>query len=48
MPRDCHGKFNPQLIAKYQRRFPELDAKIDLDVRARLGSLKAVCADVWD
>jgi putative transposase len=28
IPRDRHGRFDPQLIAKYQRRFPGFDAKI--------------------
>ena len=28
IPRDRHGTFEPQLIAKYQRRFPGFDDKI--------------------
>lgn len=28
IPRDRHGRFDPQLIAKYQRRFPGFDEKI--------------------
>lgn len=28
IPRDRHGSFEPQLIAKYQRRFPGFDEKI--------------------
>jgi putative transposase len=28
VPRDRHGSFDPQLIAKYQRRFPGFDDKI--------------------
>lgn len=28
IPRDRHGRFDPVLIAKYQRRFPGFDAKI--------------------
>lgn len=28
IPRDRHGRFDPALIAKYQRRFPGFDAKI--------------------
>jgi putative transposase len=28
IPRDRSGTFDPQLIAKYQRRFPDFDAKI--------------------
>ena len=28
IPRDRHGRFDPLLIAKYQRRFPEFDRKI--------------------
>lgn len=30
VPRDRAGTFNPKLIAKYQRRFPNLDEKIIL------------------
>ena len=28
IPRDRAGTFDPQLIAKYQRRFPDFDEKI--------------------
>ena len=28
IPRDRAGTFDPQLIARYQRRFPDFDAKI--------------------
>ncbi len=28
IPRDRHGRFDPQLIAKYQRRFPGFDEKV--------------------
>jgi len=28
IPRDRHGRFDPQLIAKYQRRFPGFDQKV--------------------
>ncbi len=28
VPRDCQASFDPQLIAKYQRRFPGFDEKI--------------------
>ncbi len=28
VPRDRDGTFDPRLIAKYQRRFPDFDAKI--------------------
>lgn len=28
VPRDRAGTFDPQLIAKYQRRFPDFDEKI--------------------
>ena len=34
IPRDRSGKFDPKLIAKYQRRFPDFDDKNHLDVRA--------------
>jgi len=27
-PRDRHGRFNPTLITKYSRRFPDFDEKI--------------------
>ena len=30
VPRDREGRFDPQLIAKYQRRFPDFDEKIIL------------------
>ncbi len=28
IPRDRHGRFDPQLIEKYKRRFPEFDEKV--------------------
>lgn len=34
VPRDRAGTFDPNLDAKYQRRFPDFDDKI-VDVRAR-------------
>lgn len=30
IPRDRAGTFDPKLIARYQRRFPDFDAKIVL------------------
>ena len=36
IPRDRAGTFDPPLIAKYQRRFPEVDEKIiSMDARGR-------------
>jgi putative transposase len=35
IPRDRSGTFDPKLIAKYQRRFPDFDDEDHLDVRAR-------------
>jgi transposase-like protein len=38
VPRDRAGSFDPQLIAKYQRRFPGFDDKIVSKSRRRVGS----------
>ncbi|MER9939240.1 transposase [Mesorhizobium sp. M0088] len=35
IPRDCAGTFDPKLIARYQSRFPDFDAKIVSTLRAR-------------
>ena len=46
IPRDRVGTFDPQLIAKYQRRFPDFDEKIismyarGMTVREALGALR--------
>ncbi len=48
VPRDREGRFDPQLIAKYQRRFPEFDEKIismyarGLSVREVRGHLEEI------
>ena len=48
MPRDREGSFDPQLIAKYQRRFPDFDHKIismyarGLSVREIRGHLEEI------
>lgn len=51
IPRDRHGRFDPALIAKYQRRFPGFDDKIialyarglsTRDIRAHVGELYGV------
>jgi putative transposase len=51
IPRDRHGRFEPALIAKYQRRFPGFDAKIialyargmsTRDIQAHVGELYGV------
>jgi putative transposase len=48
MPRDREGRFDPQLIAKYQRRFPDFDEKIismyarGLSVREVRGHLEEI------
>ena len=51
IPRDRHGRFDPALIGKYQRRFPGFDDKIialyargmsTRDIRAHVGELYAV------
>ena len=48
IPRDRHGRFDPALIAKYQRRFPGFDQKIialyargmsTRDIQAHVGEL---------
>ena len=41
IPRDRAGTFDPQLIAKYQRRFPEFDEKI-ISMYARGMSTRAI------
>lgn len=51
IPRDRHGRFDPALIGKYQRRFPGFDDKIialyargmsTRDIRAHVGELYGV------
>jgi transposase-like protein len=51
IPRDRHGRFDPVLIAKYQRRFPGFDEKIialyarglsTRDIQAHVGELYGV------
>ncbi len=51
IPRDRHGRFNPALIPKYQRRFPGFDQKIialyargmsTRDIQAHVGELYGV------
>ena len=51
IPRDRHGRFDPALIAKYQRRFPGFDEKIialyarglsTRDIQAHVGELYGV------
>ena len=48
VPRDREGRFDPQLIAKYQRRFPDFDEKIismyarGLSVREVQGHLEEI------
>jgi putative transposase len=48
VPRDREGRFDPQLIAKYQRRFPDFDQKIismyarGLSVREVRGHLEEI------
>jgi len=52
IPRDRAGTFDPKLIAKYQRRFPDFDAKIismsarGLTVREIQGHLEELYFDV--
>ena len=41
VPRDREGRFDPQLIAKYQRRFPDFDEKI-ISMYARGMSVREV------
>ena len=41
VPRDREGRFDPQQIAKYQRRFPDFDAKI-ISMHARGLSVREV------
>jgi putative transposase len=45
IPRDRAGSFDPKLIAKYQRRFPEFDDKI-ISMYAR-GMSVARSAATW-
>ena len=42
VPRDRAGTFDPQLIAKYQRRFPDFDDKI-ISMYARGMSVREIC-----
>ena len=51
IPRDRHGRFDPALIRKYQRRFPGFDEKIialyargmsTRDIQAHVGELYGV------
>lgn len=43
IPRDRHGRFNPALIGKYQRRFPGFDEKIiALYARGMSGRLRGL------
>ena len=50
IPRDRAGTFDPKLIAKYQRRFPDFDDKIismyarGMSVRAVTGKVTGWCA----
>ena len=49
IPRDRQGTFDPQLIAKYQRRFPGFDEKIvsmyarGMSVREIQGHIRELC-----
>jgi putative transposase len=49
VPRDRQGSFDPQLIAKYQRRFPGFDEKIvsmyarGMSTREIAGYLEELC-----
>ena len=54
IPRDRHGRFDPALIPKYQRRFPGFDQKIialyargmsTRDIQAHVGELYGV--SIW-
>ena len=45
VPRDRSGSFDPQLIAKYQRRFPGFDDKI-LSMYARGSQIYADCVNL--
>ncbi len=42
IPRDRAGTFDPQLIAKYQRRFPDFDDKV-ISMYARGMSTRSIC-----
>jgi transposase-like protein len=46
IPRDRAGTFDPKLIAKYQRRFPEFDDKI-ISMYARGMSVRDCCRFRW-
>jgi putative transposase len=47
VPRDCQGSFDPQLIAKYQRRFPGFDEKI-VSMYARGMSTREIAGHVLE
>src|ERR1700720_3376233 len=47
IPRDRHGSFEPQLIAKYQRRFPGFDDKI-ISMYARGMSVREIQGHLRD
>jgi putative transposase len=47
IPRDRHGSFEPQLIAKYQRRFPGFDEKI-ISMYARGMSVREIQGHLRD
>lgn len=47
IPRDRAGTFDPQLIAKYQRRFPEFDSKI-ISMYARGMSVREIRGHLQD
>jgi putative transposase len=47
VPRDREGRFDPQLIAKYQRRFPDFDEKI-ISMYARGLSVREVRGHLED
>ena len=44
IPRDRNGTFDPVLIAKYQRRFPEFDRKLELRMKKQIAP-ECVCYD---
>ena len=47
MPRDRQASFDPQLIAKYQRRFPGFDGKI-ISMYARGMSVREIQGQLRD
>jgi hypothetical protein len=47
VPRDRHGSYDPQLIAKYQRRFPGFDEKI-VSMYARGMSTREIAGHVLE